>query len=364
MSESLQLSQLPAAHERGEVNNNPASATIAMRGLARLMPWRNKLPVAAKTETFDQILPLQEETISNLVSNSAEALVVLETAPIYTLLDTLLSEDALLERSIDLNQAISTDPKLSAYQTLYQAKITNANAYNVAQKEGNQGEKQKLDAEYKSLSDTDSTVELETKTKFASINDKKNMLEKHQIVSLLADDAVAKELLAMLQHNPISEQGPKKQDAPFAHYAANNDESWQVVSNQEVTEYLNQKPFAASPKAREGGVKIVAQTSKPIEIPIALLTSVQGFNDWTGRHGTKSWESKFGMGSTDSLTVIKHYAGLNTDLPPVGEIVVTIMPDGTTFCDNGSGDSHRISAAILRGDKTVKTKNVIFIKAA
>ena len=58
------------------------------------------------------------------------------------------------------------------------------------------------------------------------------------------------------------------------------------------------------------------------------------------------------------MAVMMQYASLNTPLPPVGEIRVFVQPNGVVFADNGSGDSHRIAAAYLRGDKSVKAESV------
>ncbi len=44
-----------------------------------------------------------------------------------------------------------------------------------------------------------------------------------------------------------------------------------------------------------------------------------------------------------SLNVIKHYASLATEVPPVTVMRVLIQPDGKILCDNGEGDSHRIA---------------------
>ena len=63
-------------------------------------------------------------------------------------------------------------------------------------------------------------------------------------------------------------------------------------------------------------------------------------------------------GRMSSLNVNKLYAGTPSELPSVREMRMYIQPDKKVFFDNKSGDSHRIAAAILRGNKYIETNNL------
>jgi hypothetical protein len=84
-----------------------------------------------------------------------------------------------------------------------------------------------------------------------------------------------------------------------------------------------------------------------MEIPTNMFVSAEGFVNWQGRgnHQKKDGES--------SKTVIENYAKLPADTaPPVTDLEAYLDPSGK-LCFV-SGNSHRVAAAILRGDPTIK----------
>jgi hypothetical protein len=171
--------------------------------------------------------------------------------------------------------------------------------------------------------------------------------------------------------NKIIESAPKisGQDvskAPFADYAQNTQESWNMIPPEEVDEYLKQKLFFNTSHIPYDSKKEIGEVSsdEPIKIPLDLIVYAEGFSDWRGRKsGEKSWNIKSGEkkldGAMASLNVIKLYAGTPSEIPEVGFMQMYIQPNKKVFFDNGAGDSHRIAAAILRGDKYIETKFVI-----
>ncbi len=153
--------------------------------------------------------------------------------------------------------------------------------------------------------------------------------------------------------------------APFKNFQGNNDELWNYVPHQEVTDYLATKFFFETGTIEYEDMTpiccLVKYTNEPkITIPLDLVVKAAGFDDWRGRDPriAKSWSSKYGDGEGKSVDVIKHYAGLSSELPPVGSMRMFIQPNGKIFFDNGGGDSHRIAAAILRGQETIETRIV------
>lgn len=163
---------------------------------------------------------------------------------------------------------------------------------------------------------------------------------------------------------PISPVDRSK--APFRDYSENTPEQWKYVRADEVEAYLNGKRFfntgsIASRHLTRVFEVIAPTTSQFIKVPLDLVVNAKGFESWKGRNegDKKSWYSRlYGGGNSKSIDVVQHYAGLSTDLPPVTAMLMFIQPDGKVFFDNCSGDSHRISAAILRGNEFIETSEV------
>ncbi len=166
-------------------------------------------------------------------------------------------------------------------------------------------------------------------------------------------------------------------EAPFRHFEHNTDELWTYVAPDEVQNHLNEKPFLdpdtiySLTRARKSSatlrrIEAYGDATRLFEIPTDMMVNAAGFGSWlgrTGRDGTPGTGEKsiaiqgFGYGDT-SINAIKAYAGNPSTLPPVGMIYLYVQPNGIAFADNGGGDSHRIAAAMLRGDESIKAKTL------
>ena len=157
--------------------------------------------------------------------------------------------------------------------------------------------------------------------------------------------------------------------APFADYAENTDKLWKLVRPEDVKEYLESKLFfntgsIPSISLQKVGEVYLGYSEEAIKVPLDLTVNAKGFESWLGRSSkdNKQFYIRLGRqplsGEMKSLDVAKLYAGTPTPLPPVDFMVMYIQPNQKIFFDNGSGDSHRIAAAILRGDKDIETRHV------
>jgi len=158
---------------------------------------------------------------------------------------------------------------------------------------------------------------------------------------------------------------PNETPAPFKNFAANDKNAWAYVPSQEIEDYLKDRFFFNTYNIEYEDMTELFEVNKrrneePIKIPLNLVVYAASFEDWRGRDRNtgKSWQSEYGYGTTNSLEVIKHYAGLPSELPPVGIMRMFVQPNNKIFFDNGAGDSHRIAAAMLRGDEFIKAENV------
>jgi hypothetical protein len=88
-----------------------------------------------------------------------------------------------------------------------------------------------------------------------------------------------------------------------------------------------------------------------IEVPTTLISGAHGFDSWLGR-GADGAGGKSGHKS--SLDLILTYSKLDTPVPPVDEIILTVFSDGQavlTTCE-----SHRVAAAKLRQIPFIQTR--------
>jgi len=145
-------------------------------------------------------------------------------------------------------------------------------------------------------------------------------------------------------------------------------------TDEEKEEYLDSRlikntEFLGRASNRSGyGVNIKADKDKPIDVPLGLVVNVQGFESWLGRgsRGSEVMDRRLDIDGTShakrvqmtSFDLIKHYAGLKTQIPPVGEMRIFVQPDGKVIADNGSGDSHRLAAAVLKGQPSIPAESV------
>jgi len=191
------------------------------------------------------------------------------------------------------------------------------------------------------------------------------------------DDCSVDEINELMQTAQSLDSGTLLDGAPFQNYLENNDSAWQYVDNQTIQHYLKAKPFISDRKLSLAPYNARSITSisnytshsdEYFEIPTRMMVSAAGFGSWLGRNDSAGRE---GMGEKGialpeftydmrslSLDAIKAYASQRTELPPVAEVHLYVQPNGLAFAGNGSGDSHRIGAAILRGEKTIKATNL------
>lgn len=158
--------------------------------------------------------------------------------------------------------------------------------------------------------------------------------------------------------NPLNDQ------APFMDYNSNTAEAWKYVPEAAIKDYLDSFHFINDKMRLEGNMVLLRndQHGDPFAIPTSLFASAPGFESWSGRSDAngKGWNSDYGLGVGSSIDVMKHYASLPTELPPVDLVSVYVQPDGRMFAKNNEG-SHRIGAAFLRGDTSVKADDVNFV---
>lgn len=277
----------------------------------------------------------------------------------FQFLSNVLSADSLTKRKADIASVIESSPSLKAYGEIYESKIQNSKRWATAHNVEDAVTMQQLDREAATLREAEQAYDSPTKLQYASLREQVVQIDRNNVISIDSSDPVAAELLGLINQT----QAEPKSDAPFKHYAQNDSSSWKVVTDIEIKSYLESVPFLPEVPVEKGTVIISSADGQPFDVPLSLIKHAAGFESWKGREAaTKSWDSEYGAGKMSSLDVIKHYAGLSTELPPVGEIRVFVQPDGKIYCDNGSGDSHRIAAALLRGDGSIKAKNLQFVR--
>ncbi|HEX7483939.1 MAG TPA: hypothetical protein VF281_02175 [Candidatus Saccharimonadales bacterium] len=210
-------------------------------------------------------------------------------------------------------------------------------------------------------------LELESDERFVEYKRLKKQiedLEKPQDRTCTIDsDSPETELLLTALHLEVDMT--QAETAPFMNYKDNTAEAWQYVPDAAVRDYLESRLFVDLDRTRLEGNRINIRNdgkSSPFAIPASLFVSASGFESWAGRRDgiDQPWHSMYGAESMSSINVMKHYASLETEIPPVSEVNVFVQPDGYMFADNNE-ESHRIGAAFLRGDTTVKAHKVNFV---
>ena len=179
-------------------------------------------------------------------------------------------------------------------------------------------------------------------------------------------DSVMNQLYASIDARP-------NPDAPFVEYERNTDDTWKYVGDVAIRSYLQEQTFyPVTPSLSDITGYSVTISHTPslrdyIEVPTSTLVHAAGFNSWLGRGVNGSGEKRPTTQIArylspnerfTSINTIKNYAATPGELPPVTHVNTYIQPDGRVFSDNESGDSHRIAAAKLRGDATVKAKHL------
>jgi hypothetical protein len=129
-----------------------------------------------------------------------------------------------------------------------------------------------------------------------------------------------------------------------------------IISNASNAEVINEsRLFIANSKLSnlasysfEEGRIIYILTSKDAKIPLGMFISAESFESWRGR---KEGHSKDGRPSN---VVIDEYSEMKTTPPPIEIAEAYLLPDGRIYFK--SENSHRLAAAIKRGDEYVRFK--------
>ncbi|MEK7594806.1 MAG: hypothetical protein AAB436_04165 [Patescibacteria group bacterium] len=102
---------------------------------------------------------------------------------------------------------------------------------------------------------------------------------------------------------------------------------------------------------RTGPSVLIKSRDNPMEFPLASIVSAQSFESWeTGRGPNAIKDGK------TSPELIKDYAERSTEIPPVVDATAVILPTGEVVLS--SDEAHRVAAAKLKGQETIKIENL------
>lgn len=92
----------------------------------------------------------------------------------------------------------------------------------------------------------------------------------------------------------------------------------------------------------------------PIDIPIGSIVSAEGLDSWYGRGLDESGRQvgKDGKPNGSQQAIAEFSSKPAETAPPVNQMLCYLMPDGSVYFK--SYNSHRVAAAIRRGDTTIK----------
>lgn len=208
-----------------------------------------------------------------------------------------------------------------------------------------------------------------TSSRYDQLYHRYTMLDRYNIKVVSVDDFEADAILNIVSSAPKIQPEASQKLAPFSDFRENNQEVWQYVPDEAIDEYLDRRVFLAPERIRRltpnnPKIRIEGSPEKLIEVPLDIMVGAQSFDSWKGYDGGSGGKRISGKYAehydrqVSSYDAIKHYASLPSDLPPINTVELFIQPDGQIFGDNGSGDSHRLAAAILRGDEKIKALNV------
>lgn len=210
----------------------------------------------------------------------------------------------------------------------------------------------------------------EKRKQFKKLRERLWYLDETAIWRITSDDFESGKIMEAIHNAPQLQPVPKRAP-PFADYKQNTAEAWSYVSDETIDQYFEGRRFVPvrpstvdsdGNRVRQIDMTAFGEHAKPLEVPLDLIVDAAGFDSWRGRAGLGSYKvvegeysRAYGGGNIHSEDLIKHYASLTTELPSVTHINIYVQPDGVMFANNGEGDSHRIAAAILRGQQTIKT---------
>lgn len=270
-------------------------------------------------------------------------------------LESLVSDEAFSDEAARLQQELANDPQADTLAAT-EIKIDELRAQSL--QATNRAAIKQLRNEQLELESDERYVEYKRLKK--QIKDLEKPQDRTRTID--SDSPEAELLLAALHSEADMTQADT---SPFMSYKDNTAETWQYVPDAAVRDYLESRLFVDLDRTHLEGNRINIRNdgkSGPFAIPASLFVSASGFESWAGRRDgiDQPWHSMYGADSMRSIDVMKHYASLETEIPPVSEVNVFVQPDGHMFADNNE-DSHRIGAAFLRGDTVVKAEKVNFV---
>jgi hypothetical protein len=107
---------------------------------------------------------------------------------------------------------------------------------------------------------------------------------------------------------------------------------------------------------QKGDLSVTLQrSSDPIELPVANFVYANQFKNWdTGRGDYK--------GDVQSSKVIKDHARRRTEAPPIGIVLAEVQPNGLVLFSSIQDGAHRVAAAHLKHDPTIKVGGEILVR--
>lgn len=285
----------------------------------------------------------------------------------YQMVSMLTSDEVLSQRHEWLVGQLQ-DPVIAHYGQLHDEKIEATKKMYEADKGHDREESQEQEAKINQLSVEQNKFSEEDRAKYENIRRQLSFLDRHTY-TVESDSIEARVIQELLSQAPCI-QPTDGGTAPFANWGQNNPESWQYVPDSEVRSFLSKRRFidttTVQGAAQPNDMRIeTGRGDQPLDVPLDLIAGLPSFDSWLGRGVAGSTEkkvsgpyAKYYNRKAPSHELIKHYASLPSELPPVDTVRLFIQPDGTVFGDNAGSDTHRIAAAVLRGDTTIKANNL------
>lgn len=294
-----------------------------------------------------------------------------QTAESYQLVE-MLTDDVLLKQDRERLQAdIDGNPNLKHFADLESARNEATVRMYAAQREGRNEDAAMYNSAVDDLGEEQNDIPVDDKKQYHDIQQSLRYIDNFRARVVEPDSVEAIALIKAMKAAPPVHPVTKT-EAPFKDYKDNTESTWKYADPETIREFVADRLFfdpnsAGVSTDGKNQIIIKAQPGEVIDIPSDLLVYAQGFDSWNGREGNGSYKDVAGPYAKNydrkihSSDVIKHYASLITELPPVSEVRVFVQPDGTMFADNGGGDSHRIAAAILRGEQAIRAESVSFV---
>lgn len=290
-----------------------------------------------------------------------------ETAEVYECVEMLTSDVVFDQYQNQFEQEAAAIPQMQEYDGLRQAERAATRSLQAEYHAGNQGTDNLYRQEVTRLQAEEEAFPEEVRAAHRKLEWKRKQFSNYNTMLVGSHSVEAQRLLHLIQASP-GVAPIDRTHAPLKDFAQNTEQAWQHVPADQVHDYLKSKRFTEPYDIRqEGQRKIqIEAADDPVDIPLDMLVNAEGFDSWEGRDGQRGAEkrvqsqySSFYNAKSKSLDVIKHYASLPTEIPPVSTISLFVQPNGVIFGDNDMGDSHRIAAALLRGDETIKANSVV-----